>query len=363
MKLEGVRVLDLSWFLPGPYVSTLLADHGADVTKIEPLHGDPGREVGLADGPSTVFFRTVNRGKKSVVLDLKSSADLAKVRELADKTDIVIEAFRPGVTERLGFGYEVLSRTNPGLIYCSISAFGQDGPYRNRPAHDLAVQATSGILAVTRGRDGQSTLPGLAASDILAALNGAVAVVMALHRRHTTGKGDYIDISMQAATVAAMVNLVGPLFAEDREPVWTEQRTTGGAAFYRIYNTADGRQVVLGGQEQKFVESVLSALGRMDLAPLCARGPGPHQTEVIRVLEEKFGTMTQEESLAWLDGLGVCCAPVNSVREAFSDVNLLATGAVFKDDTGRRQIAPVARFRNEPSLPDYHEPALGSFQP
>src|SRR5262249_40402364 len=139
-------------FLPGPYLTQALADHGAEVIKIEaPGEGDPARHIGLADGLSTVFFRNVNRGKKSLVLNLKEPADRAALLELCDRADVFVEAFRPGVVERLGVDYETLRARNPRIVYCSLSAFGQTGPYRSRPAHDLAIEALSGVLSVTLG--------------------------------------------------------------------------------------------------------------------------------------------------------------------------------------------------------------------
>ena len=151
-------------FLPGPYLTLALADHGAEVIKIEPPgEGDPGRQIGLADGPSTVFFRNLNRGKKSVVLDLKDAREREALLALARRPTCSSRSFRPGVVERLGVGYEAVRARNPGIVYCSISAFGQDGPYRDRPAHDLAVEALSGAAQHDAGDDGQPAMPGIPA--------------------------------------------------------------------------------------------------------------------------------------------------------------------------------------------------------
>ncbi|HEY0570956.1 MAG TPA: CoA transferase, partial [Enterovirga sp.] len=177
MKLQGLRVIDLSVFLPGPYLSLALADHGAEVIKVEqPGEGDPGRHIGLSDGPSTVFFRNLNRGKKSVVLDLKTSEGREKLLHLADTADVFLEAFRPGVAARLGVDYATLSARNPRLVYCSISAFGQDGPYRERPAHDLAVEALAGVLSINLGSDDRPAMPGIVAADMLAGLQALSGV-------------------------------------------------------------------------------------------------------------------------------------------------------------------------------------------
>ena len=360
MKLAGLRVIDLSWFLPGPYLTMALADHGAEVIKVEPPgEGDPGRRIGPPDGRTSVFFRNTNRGKKSLVLDLKQDADREALLRLCDTADVIVESFRPGVAARLGVGYEQVSARNPGLVYASISAFGQHGPYRNRPAHDLALEAVSGVLGLTLGDDGRPAIPGIPAADIISALQGLSGVLMALLRRTSTGRGDYLDLAMHDALVAACANVVGPTFAEDRQPIVKEERTTGGSAFYRIYDTRDGRQLVLAGQEEKFVHTLLRALDRPDLEALCTRGPGAHQQPVVDFLQETFRQRDLQDWLDWLGSLDVCFAPVSTLPEAFRDPNLLARGMVLTDETGRRHIAPAIRFREEPPQPRLREPLPG----
>ena len=360
MKLEGLRVIDLSSFLPGPYLTMTLADHGAEVIKVEqPGEGDPGRHIGLSDGPATVFFRNFNRGKKSVVLDLKAAEQRALLLDLCATADVFVETFRPGVADRLGVGYAAVSARNPRIVYCSISAFGQQSPYRDRPAHDLALQAMSGALSMTLGSDDKPVLPAIPVADQLSALQGLSGILMALLRRETTGRGDYIDIAMHDATLAACANIVGPVMAEGRHPVVKHERNTGGAAFYQIYQTRDGRHIVLAGQEEKFIRNLLNALERPDLIPLCLRGPGPHQRPVIAFLHGKFGAMSAEEATNFLSGLDVCFGPVNTLPEAFDDANVKMRGMILRDDLGRRHIAPVIRFRDEPAAPSLHAPALG----
>lgn len=360
MKLEGLRVVDLSWFLPGPALTMALADHGAEVIKVEPPgEGDPGRLIGPLDGRTGVFFRNLNRGKKSLVLDLKQAADRDALLCLCDTADVVVESFRPGVAARLGVGYEQVGARNPRVVYVSISAFGQDGPYRGRPAHDLALEAISGVLGLTLGDDGRPAIPGIPVADVVSALQGLSGVLMALLRRTATGRGDYLDIAMHDTLVAACANVVGPTFAADVQPVVKHQRTTGGAAFYRVYDTRDGRQLVLAGQEEKFVHALLRALGRPDLTALCARGPGPHQQPVADFLEATFRQRDLRDWLDWLGGIDVCFAPVNTLPEAFRDPNLLARGMVLTDEGGRRHIAPVIRFRDEPPRPNLREPLHG----
>ena len=183
MKLEGLKVVDLSWFLPGPYLTTALADHGAEVIKVEPPDGDPGRQIRPPDARTSVFFRNMGRGKKSVVLDLKSEQGRADLFGLACAADVLVESFRPGVAQRFGVGYEAVSDKNPGIVYCSISAFGQDGAYPGRAAHDLALEAMTGVLSLTLGDDGRPAIPGIPVADLVSGLHGLSGVLMALLRR------------------------------------------------------------------------------------------------------------------------------------------------------------------------------------
>jgi crotonobetainyl-CoA:carnitine CoA-transferase CaiB-like acyl-CoA transferase len=355
MKLEGIRVIDLSLFLPGPYLTLMLADHGAEVIKVEPPgEGDPTRHLGPRDGGETVYFRNLNRGKKSVVVDLKNPAEREALLKLCDSADVFVESFRPGVVDRLGVGYEQLRARNPRIVYCSISAFGQQGAYRDRPAHDLAVEALSGVLSVTLGNDLKPTIPGLPLADLLASLHGLAGVLMALLRRETTGKGDYLDITMHDSMLAGLPNILGPTMAESRQPVARHERSLGGSAFYRLYETADGRHLALGGQEMKFVKNLLGALGRPELAPLCEK-PGPHQQPVMEFLEETFRKKTLAENLAFLAPLDVCYAPVNTLPEALAT----ADQKLLRDEHGRRHLAPPIRFRDEPARPSLREPRLG----
>jgi crotonobetainyl-CoA:carnitine CoA-transferase CaiB-like acyl-CoA transferase len=359
VKLEGLTVVDLSVFLPGPYLTMVLADHGAEVIKVEPPgEGDPARHIGLSDGPSTVFFRNVNRGKKSVVIDLKSPQGREQLLALCDKADVFVESFRPGVMQRLGIDYPTIATRNPRIVYCSISAFGQDGPYRDRPAHDLATLALAGALSNMVGQDGQPAMPGVAIADIVSALNGLSGVLMALLRRQKTGLGDFVDVAMHHAALAALPNVMGAAMSGKPQPNPKHERSTGGSAFYQVYETADRRHLVLGAQEIKFVKNLLGRLGRADLVPLCEEGPGPHQAPVIEFLRGVFRDKPLAHWQAWFDGLDVSFAPVNTLREALDDANVRARALVVKDERGREHIAPVVRFLHEPAEPNLHEPAL-----
>jgi crotonobetainyl-CoA:carnitine CoA-transferase CaiB-like acyl-CoA transferase len=360
MKLQGVKVIDLSWFLPGPLMTLTFADHGADVIKVEPPgEGDPGRHIGPFDGDESVFFRNLNRGKKSIVLDLKSPAGREALLALCEDADVFVESFRPGVADRLGVGYADISRRNPGIVYCSISAFGAQGAYAGRPAHDLALEALTGVLSLTLGDDGRPAVPGLPIADLVAGLQAQSAVLMALLRRKETGKGDRIDIAMHDALLAATANVIGPALLGLPQPAVKHQRTTGGAAFYRIYDTADKRQIVLAGQEPKFIDTLLRALDRPDLVPLCTRGPGPHQQPVIDFFVATFASRTLADWLGFLADLDVCYGPVNTLPEALADANVASRGMVRIDANGTRHLGPPILFLDEPASPKLTCPALG----
>jgi crotonobetainyl-CoA:carnitine CoA-transferase CaiB-like acyl-CoA transferase len=361
MKLQGVRVIDLSNFLPGPYMTLAMADHGAEVVKIEQPGGDPGRLIPPFDGEHAVFFRNLNRGKKSVVLNLKNAADREQFYAFSDSADVVVESFRPGVAKRLGVDHQTLASRNKRLVYCSISSFGQWGPNSGRPAHDLAVQASSGVLSLNLDNDGKPCLPAIPISDIAAGLSGLAGVLMALYARERTGQGDFIDISMQEALIAASLNVLGTALAEERNPIVKEQRTLGGAAFYNIYETADGRQIAIGGQEEKFVRALLGKLGRMDLASLCERGPGVHQQPVIDLLRNTFGALSRAEAIDLLTGLNIGWGPVNNLVEALADPHLIERKAILRDEQGKRHIASPIRFADEPARINFHVPTLNEY--
>ena len=360
MKLEGLRVIDLSQFLPGPQLTLMMADHGAEVIKIEPPgEGEPGRHIGVRDGEHTVFFRNTQRGKKSVCLNLKDPQQRETLLQLCDSADVFVEAFRPGVVKRLGVDYETLAARNPRLVYCSISAFGQTGPYRDLPAHDLAIESLAGVVSLNLGNDGEPVMPHVPAADMAASMLALSGVLMALYRREKTGRGDYLDIAMFDSILAWTPNITGQVFAHKRPPVVKHERSLGGSAFYNIYRTRDGQHVVLGAQEIKFVRHLLQELGRLDFVELCERGPGPHQAPLIAFLRETFAARTRAEWIDWFAGKDVSFAPVHNLREAFDDPQADARGMRLLDAQGREHIGTPIKFANEPGEPKLTLPALG----
>lgn len=363
MKLEGIRVLDLSAFLPGPHMTMMLADHGADVIMVEPANGlgEPTRAVGYRDAEDvSVWFRNIARGKRSLKINLKDEGGLGLFLALADTADVLVEAFRPGVVARLGIDYTTLAERNPGLVYCSISAFGQDGPLRDKPAHDLTVQALAGVAALNRGlEDGKPASPNMPAADAISSLMAMSAILMALLKRLHTGRGDYIDLSMYDALLAWTPNVTGPVFGDNAHPNPSEMRSFGGAAMYRIYETADHEFIVLGGSEVKFARNLLAAFDRLDLLPLAEIEPGSGQEPLRAFFQTEFATKPLAHWETFLAGVDCCWAAIRSLKDAFEDPHTRHRRMLLTDGAGNRHIGVPIKYRNEPSQPNLAIPGYG----
>lgn len=344
-KLEGIRVVDLSMFLPGPMLTRMLADHGATVVKVEPPGGDPARAMGPFEKGTSFWFHALNHGKRCIALDLKTEAGKAALWDLLAEADVLVEGFRPGVMARLGFGYEAVSARNPGIVYCAISAFGQEGALADHPAHDLGAWALSGALSVNDGPDGVPVVPGLPASDMAAGLTGCAAVLMALLGRARTGRGDFIDLSMFGSLLPWTAHIAGTAVVEGRPVRSAEQRSLGGHAFYNVYRCADGRFVVLCGREPKFARALLEALGRPDLIPVAAEEAGPAHAPLIAFLTETFAQRSRDEWVAWFHGRDVAFAPVLDMAEAMRQPAVVADGLLLFEDGAHRFASPI-RFRD-----------------
>ena len=363
MKMDGFRILDLSMFLPGPMLTQMLADHGAEVIKVEPPSGEPVRRVGYVEGGQTTWFRNTHRGKRSIMLDLKDPADHAVFLNLCKTVDVVLEAFRPGVVARLGIGPDVVMALNPRAVYAHISAFGQTGPEAPRPAHDIAIEALSGVVSLNLGRDGHPVNPHMPVADLAGSMTALAAILMALLRREKTGKGDVIDISMQDATMAWLPNVVGPVFAENRAPVVADERSFGGYAFFATYQTSDNRHLALGGVEHKFVETLLHALHRPDLTAAANGPPGAAQAPVKAFLAATFLTEPLAHWTRWFAGRDVCFAPVLNLHEAWHQPQVAAREMMLRDAQGNHHIGTPIKYRDEPGQPDLRLSGLNADGP
>jgi crotonobetainyl-CoA:carnitine CoA-transferase CaiB-like acyl-CoA transferase len=360
MKLEGIRVLDLSNFLPGPHLTMMMADHGAEVIRIEPPGGEPNRAIGkkYPDG-TTVYFSSTHRNKKSVMLDFKKPGAVEAFLKLAATADVVLESFRPGVVDRLGIGYAAVRAVNPRIVYCSIAAYGQTGPYAKRVAHDASVQAECGLMDLNRGTDGAPVMPAVPAADMAASLMALSGILMALLRRATTGEGDFVDIGMHDSLTAWMANIVGPAFTEDREMDPKEERTFGGYAFYNVYRCADGKYLTMGGSEIKFASNILTALGRPDLIDICKEPPGPVHDPVKAFLTETFASKPLAHWQQMLDGIDCCWAPVKGVREGLMSEQVKARELKVGFPDGTTHLGIPIKFGAEPGRILPKAPALG----
>jgi crotonobetainyl-CoA:carnitine CoA-transferase CaiB-like acyl-CoA transferase len=354
MKMEGYRILDLSMFLPGPMLTQILADHGAEVIKIEPPSGEPVRKVGYVEGGSTTWFRNTHRGKRSMMLDLKSSDDHRVFLELCRTADVVIEAFRPGVVDRLNIGPDAVMGLNPKVIYCSISAFGQTGPEAHRPAHDLSIEALAGVVSLNLGRDGHPINPHMPVADIAGSMTALAAILMALLRREKTGHGDIIDISMQDSTMAWLPNVVGPVFSEQRPPIIKNERSFGGYAFFSVYETSDARHLTLGGVEPKFSQKLLTDLNRPDLIDAANSPPGPTQDPLKTFLSQTFSLHTLDYWVSWFENRDICFAPVLNIHEAWNSPQVKIREMLLNDAQGNHNIGTPIKYRYEPGQPNLH---------
>ena len=360
MKLQGIRVIDLSLFLPGPLATQFMADHGAEVIKVESLHeGEPNRHIGAKRDGVSVYFANTHRGKKSLALNLKDPEGVEVLMRLAEKSDVLIEAFRPGVVDRLRIGYAQVAARAPRIVYASIAAFGQSGPYRDLAAHDLATEAMTGVLSLSRGADGRPALPAIASADMLASMMTLSGVLMALYRRKETGRGDYLDMAMADCLLACLPNNMGTAMAERRQPVLAEERALGGNALYQIYETRDGDYVALAGQELKFAKNLLEPLGRPDLVELCKLPPGAGQEPVRRFLRETFLSKTKAQWIDWFKGRDVAFAPMRTLPEALEDPHFKARGMVSRDARGWDHLGVPIRFADEPARPNFDPPGHG----
>ena len=303
--LSGVRVLDLSQVLSGPFCTQMLADLGADVIKVEGPQGDIAR--GMPPyylGSDSVYYLAINRNKRSIVADMKTAEGLDVVRRLAVASDIVIENFRPGVCERLGLSAKALRIDKPALIWCSITGFGQDGPYRDKPAYDLIVQALSGGMSLTGERDGVCVRAGIPIADLAAGMYAATAVLAALHRRTETGRGEYIDISMLDCQVAMLVYQAAFYLHSGNVP-GRQGREHDSIATYGTFKAKDGMELVIAALNDHMWQSLCSVLGCQELLAdarfASARDRAKNRDVLVPLIEQRFLARPADEWMQLLE--------------------------------------------------------------
>ncbi|XP_018548829.1 succinate--hydroxymethylglutarate CoA-transferase [Lates calcarifer] len=350
--LEGVRVLDLTRVLAGPFATMILGDLGAEVIKVErPGAGDDTRAWGPPFvGSESAYFLSINRNKKSIAVDLKHPRGAEIIQELAGVCDVLVENYLPGKLHQMGLGYEQLSRVNPQLVYCSISGYGQTGPQSQSPGYDSIASAVSGMMHITGPEDGEPVRPGVAMTDLATGLYAHGAVMAALLQRHRTGRGAHIDCNLLSSQVSCLSHIAANYLNAGKEA-----RRWGTAhesiVPYQGFKTKDGHVVVAAGNDKQFVK-VCQVLELMELTE-----EPRYKTNKLRVQNRKqlLHTLSQrflqEKTADWLrrfDGSGVPVGPINSIQEVFSDPQVKHNGLIQEMDhptSGRISVpGPAVRF-------------------
>jgi len=366
MPLSGIRILDLTRIISGPYCTSILADMGAEVIKIEtPGEGDPVRRQGVIRNGLSWYFANYNRNKKSVALDLYSEEGKDILRRLIPSCDVVIENYRPGIMERMGFGDETLKALRPDIIHCSINGFGTSGPYRDRPAFDFIAQAMSGFMSLNGGENDPPMRAGPPISDLVAGMNGALGVLAALLRRERTGRGDSISVSLMSSMIGLLSFQAANYFASGELPPRTGN-DHGIVAPYGLFETADG-QVAIAPSNDAMYEKFLEALELQSL-----RAHPDFQANADRMLNRESikaaieARTRQESSRYWIERLnqyGVPCGQVLNLREVFDDPQVadqqMAIDVPHPDGQLVRMLGFPIKFAESPCRARTPAPSLG----
>lgn len=319
--LHGIRVLDLSRVLAGPYCTMVLGDLGADVIKVESPDGDETRAWGppFTNGESA-YYLCVNRNKRSIVVDFKTDEGRKILQELVKQSDVLVENFRPGTLARFSLDYESASKANPNLIYCSITGFGQTGPLRDKPGYDFMIQGMGGLMSITGVPDGEPMKVGVAVTDLFAGQNAVIAILAALQARTQTGKGQHLDISLFDSQVAMLANIASNYLVSGNLP-----KRYGNAHAnivpYQSFQASDAWFVLAVGNDRQF-EKLCEVISKREVASdvrfrLNAERV-KHREELIPILKPVFLTKTSGEWLSKLENAGIPCGPINSLDEVFS---------------------------------------------
>jgi crotonobetainyl-CoA:carnitine CoA-transferase CaiB-like acyl-CoA transferase len=364
LPLEGIRVLDLTRLLPGPYCTLLLADFGADVIKVEdPNSGDYARDYEPKIADQSAIFHSLNRNKRSISLNLKEEKDKEIFIELVKTADVLVESFRPGVMDRLGLGYEVLKNHQPKLIYCAITGYGQTGPYAKEPGHDINFLSYSGLLHLQGMPAGNPVLSSVQIGDIGGgALMGAIGILVSIIDAIKTGKGQFVDISMLDGTVSWMQTILPEFWATQQLPERGELTLNGGKACYEVYRTKDDRFLAVGALEFKFWKNFCKIIRKEELigqlfAPI----------DQQRIMKKEIQAVISEKSLdEWLqlfEGIDACVSPVLTPEEVTQNPQIKHRQTIEEiqhPEAGSiKQISnPIRLSRNKVTLRHY-APKLG----
>jgi len=361
--LAGIRVLDLSRMLPGPFATMMLGDLGAEVIKVEePRIGDPTRHSPPLVGETSAAFLHINRNKKSIALDLKQAAARDLFLKLAATADVVLEQFRPGVVDRLGIGYETVREINPRIVYCALTGFGQTGPHAGRSGHDMNYLALSGVLGLTTDERGKPVIPGVQVADLAGGMIAAYGILAALMARDRTGQGQYVDVSMYDVMMAMLAIPAAHHFAGKTTEVGGKYALSGAYPFYNVYETSDRKFMTLGALEPKFWANFCQRVGREDLI---ARqfADGAQREALFAEVRDIFKAKTQSEWIAAMREADCCCEPVLSLTEAFAHPQATAREMVIDMTTPsgehHQQLGFAYKLSDTPPQVECAAPALG----
>jgi crotonobetainyl-CoA:carnitine CoA-transferase CaiB-like acyl-CoA transferase len=358
--LEHVRIADFTQFLSGPFCTMVLADLGAEVIKIEPPAGDPSRIVPphFIDGDSA-YYLAVNRNKRSIVIDLRAEQGAALARDLILASDIVIENFRPGVMGRMGLERGKLMAERPGLVWCSLSGYGQDGPYANEPAYDMIVQARSGGMSLTGMPNGSAVRSGLPIGDLTAGLYSAIAVLAALERRRQSGEGSYIDVGMLDCQVALLSYQAAYHLSSGTVP-GRQGRGHDSVPTYNCFRTRDGGEVAVTAITERMWQGLARVLGLEALIEdprfKTNRERNANRAELAPMLEAAFARLDAEDLEKRLIAAEVPAARINSVAEALADPQVRHREMVLllSSPTGERRVSVAGNPIKIEGVPETH---------
>ena len=364
-SLSGIRVLDLTQVMAGPFSAMLLADLGADVIKVEPPGGDSTRQMPGAVGTDTPAFNAVNRGKRSIVINLKTIDGREALHRLVGPTDILVENYRPGVMESLGFGYDALAKEHPRLIYASISGYGQTGPARQKGGFDLIAQGVSGIMSVTGDPDGPPVKAGVPLTDLGAGLFSVVGILAALEARHRTGLGQRIDTSWVDAGVALSVWEAAEYFAGAGVPVALGSAHRMNAP-YQAFRCADG-YITIGGANERIFRRLCEVLGHPewpsmpDFADNASRVR--HREDLAARIEAITARQPRTHWLSLFEAHDIPCGPINDYAQVFADAQVRAREMVVEVEHPRlgrvRSLGSPIKMSATPANPARRAPLLG----
>lgn len=364
--LSGIRILDFSRVLAGPYCTMLLGDFGAEVIKIESPDGDDTRQWGppWLDGESA-YYLSVNRNKRSITLDLKNPRGQEIARHLAEKADVLVENFKVSGMAKFGLDYDTLSKTNPGLIYCSITGYGQNGPYQSLAGYDFIIQAEGGLMSITGPVDGLPYKVGVAIVDITAGMYASHAILAALHHREKTGEGQFIDVALFDSQLGWLAN-VGQNYLVSEKPPQRYGNAHANIVPYEVFRTSDGYLVLGVGNDRQY-QILCGVANRPDLwnDERFQTNPGriTHRRELIPLLQAVFLAQTTSEWIASLSKLGIPVGPINDIPSALSHPQAAARHMVQEvkraDGSAVKMVGPVAKLSGTPAQIFAPPPTLG----